>query len=82
MSWTLSGKVTNVKEVVDHIYLTAYLENGQTLRQAGDSIRVPKSTMHDWVRKHQDMIRAAQGLPVLLPMSYQEMELRVCASQI
>jgi hypothetical protein len=42
----------------NRIYLEAYLINGQNGRRAAESIGVAKSTYHDWLKDHEELVNS------------------------
>ena len=53
------------KKKVDLIFLEAYLSNKENCRDAAMSINVAKSTFHDWIKNHQELIESEKRKSLL-----------------
>lgn len=48
----MSGKC-NLRELIREIVMAAYHRNGRNYNQTARSLGLPKSTVHDWIKKWQ-----------------------------
>lgn len=55
-----SGYKLSFEDKKNRMWLEAYFLNNRNCRRAAESIGVAKSTFHDWVSKHQELIESEE----------------------